>query len=76
MRAMKKYYPVDYKMFWKMAKKQKITIPKLNIDLNEDILDKLINSTLIHSKPLKNALGKNYKSILSKREMKKIYSLM
>jgi 3-deoxy-alpha-D-manno-octulosonate 8-oxidase len=76
MRAMKKYYPADYKVFWKVAKKQKITIPKLNIVLNEDILDRLINSTLVHSKPLKNALGKNYKSILSKREMKKIYSLM
>ena len=31
---------------------------------------------MIHSKPLTNALGINYKNILSKNELKKIFTKM
>jgi len=79
MRGMEKFYPREYKEFFEMAKKQNIEIPKLSkyIDkLDDEIVEKLYNSTIIHEKPLSNALRDNFKEILTKEKVKEIFEKM
>ena len=78
MRGMREFYPKEYNLFWKMVSRQKIKVPKLNLNLNinklENISKKLIKSTLIHEKPLTNALGKNFRKVLTNKKMIKIFN--
>ena len=79
MRAMKNYYPNYYSLFWSFVKKQKIIIPKIFKNKNlidERIYQQLKKSTLIHKKPLTNALGKNFRKILNDRVLKGIFLQM
>ncbi len=69
MRGMKEFYPKYYNEFWKMASMQKINVPKGNFsNLTQKEYDKCYELTIIHSKPLVNALGKNYTRILTKKK--------
>ncbi len=78
MRGMKKFYPKEYNLFWKMVAKQKIKIPKLNLKLDSNILNNtsknLIKSTVVHYKPLTNALGKNFRRILTNKKIIEIFN--
>ena len=79
MRGMKEFYPKEYDEFFEMAQKQNIKIPTLKKyveNLNEDIFKKLYNSTIIHEKPLSNALGKNFKQILNYDKVKEVFLKM
>lgn len=76
MRGMKEFYPKEYDEFFEMAEKQNIKIPTLNKyvkTLDEEIFEKLYNSTIIHEKPLSNALGDNFKDILTYEKVKEIF---
>ncbi len=58
MNAMEEFYPTEFEEFSAMAKKQGIEIPKgIAANLDEETYLKLYNSTVIHEKPLSNALG-------------------
>lgn len=66
MRAMNEYYPNEFNEFWSLTDKQRIEIPDgicENLSLKE--YEALYNATIIHEKPLTNALGSNYKKILT-----------
>jgi 3-deoxy-alpha-D-manno-octulosonate 8-oxidase len=76
MRAIKEFYPYNYNEFWHLAKKQRIFIPRLNLKYNKILFNKLIKSTLIHKKPLQNALGKNYKKILNSAKLTELFKKM
>ncbi len=77
MRAMKEFYPVEYDEFWEMCDRQKVFIPKGVCDnLADDQYNKLYESTIIHEKPLVNAIGNNYKSILTKDKVIEIFKKM
>ena len=78
MNAMEEFYPNEYFEFMQMAQKQKIHIPKgIAADLDEETYLKLYNSTVIHEKPLSNALGDNYKDeILSLKKVTEIFKRM
>ncbi len=74
--SLKKYYPLYFNKFSKYAKSNKIKIrgiPKIKTQVK---FEKFYDSVMIHSKPLTNALGINYKNILSKNELKKIFTKM
>ena len=73
-KASKEFYPKEYKEFYGFIKKHNIFIPK-NIckNLSNFQKDQLYRSTIIHSKPLKNALGHNYKNILTKKKVIKLF---
>ena len=77
MRSMEKFYEKEYKEFWDFVKKHKILIPK-NVcqNLTNDQLERLYQSTIIHEKPLTNALGSDYKKILNKNEVINIFKGM
>lgn len=77
MRAMADYYPQAYDEFWTMVDKQKITIPSgICNRLNEADFEALFNATIMHQKPLTNALGENYKSILTFKKVVELFQAM
>jgi 3-deoxy-alpha-D-manno-octulosonate 8-oxidase len=77
MRAMKEFYPDEYKEFWQMVKEQEIEIPEgVCRNLSDDQYDKLYTSTVIHEKPLTNALGEKFKEILTKEKVIEIFRMM
>ena len=66
MRAMEQYYPKEFDEFWSMAAKQNVKIPEgLCRDLSYEQYQALIDATLIHEKPLTNALGVDFRKTLT-----------
>ena len=77
MNAMQPFYPQQYEEFFRMAKKQKVSIPSgICRNLNDDQYDRLYKASIIHEKPLTNALGENFINILNKDEVIKIFKSM
>lgn len=77
MNAMEEFYTKEFEEFNLMAEKQGIKIPKgIAANLDEETYKKLYNSTVIHEKPLSNALGDNFKEILSYEKVKEIFKRM
>lgn len=76
MRAMEEYYPKEYDFFWKLVKEKKIKIPRNILNNIDKKIEKLVNSTLIHEKPLKNALGDNFKKHLSVDKLTELFKMM
>ena len=77
MNAMEEFYPSEYKEFMKMAKKQNIEIPKgLASDLDTETYQKLYNATVIHEKPLSNALGDDFKKVLTLEKVTEVFKRM
>lgn len=77
MRAMKEFYELEYIEFWNMVKKQNIYIPKgVCKNLLERDYENLYQSTIIHEKPLTNALGVQFKKILTKQKVVELFKEM
>jgi 3-deoxy-alpha-D-manno-octulosonate 8-oxidase len=77
MRAMDEFYPDEYNEFWKMVNKQKIEIPKgICNNLTDEQYDQLYASTVIHEKPLTNALGENFNEVLTKEKVIDLFNMM
>ena len=77
MNAMEEFYPKEFEEFNLMAQKQGITIPKgIATNLNDEIYLKLYNATIIHEKPLSNALGDNFKNILTLEKTTQLFKRM
>ena len=66
MRAMKPFYPQGYELFWKMVDKQDIVIPeRVCADCSDAQFNALYQASIVHEKPLTNALGENFRDILT-----------
>jgi 3-deoxy-alpha-D-manno-octulosonate 8-oxidase len=77
MNAMEEFYPKEYKEFFEMAKKQGIEIPKdIGANLSSETYLALYNSTVIHEKPLSNALGDSFKEKLTLEKVTEIFKRM
>ena len=77
MRAMEEFYPREFDEFWKMVAIQKVKIPEnLCKNLSDKKFEQLYNSTIIHEKPLRNALGDDFKNILTPEKVKDIFEKM
>jgi 3-deoxy-alpha-D-manno-octulosonate 8-oxidase len=77
MRAMQPYYPNEYEEFWKMVERQEVAIPEgVARNLTDEQYEQLYASTVIHQKPLTNALGENYRDILTKEKVVEIFKAM
>jgi len=77
MRVMEEFYPVEYKEFWQMVKQQEIRVPEgICQNLSDEQYDQLYASTIIHEKPLINALGENFKEVLTKCKVIDIFKRM
>lgn len=74
MRAMKEFYPAEYDEFWGFVDIQGVEVPRLGGMLwDSDTLDRLTAATLLHEKPLSNALGPDYRSVLTPARMVEIF---
>jgi len=77
MTAMEAFYPKEIEEFWKMADKQGVDIPRgIAKNLPEEKYNTLYNSTVIHEKPLANALGQYFADILTFEKVKETFKLM
>jgi len=69
------FYPNEFSEFSNMMKKQNVTLPKnIYATLSEQQRDQLYLSTICHENPLKNALGDEFKTILTKEKVLSIFS--
>ena len=77
MNAMEEFYPKEFEEFNLMAQKQGIEIPHgIAANLDEEIYEKLYHATVIHEKPLSNALGDDFKNILTFEKVKEVFKRM
>jgi 3-deoxy-alpha-D-manno-octulosonate 8-oxidase len=77
MRAMESFYPREYAEFWEMVGFQEIDIPiGMASNLSESQYQRLYEATVIHEKPLTNAIGPHYKTILTKEKVTEIFKDM
>ena len=77
MRAMEEFYPEAYAEFWNMAEKQDVEVPEgICRDLSDDQYRALIDATVIHQKPLTNALGADYRRLLTDEKIIELFKKM
>ncbi len=77
MNAMEEFYPREFEEFNMMAQKQGVKIPKgIASNLDDETYLRLYNSTIIHEKPLSNALGEDFKNILTMEKVTEIFRRM
>lgn len=75
MNVMGEYYPKEFNEFMEMMEMQNIVLPK-NVfkTLSDQQKEQLYKSSICHNKPLSNALGDNYASILTPEKVLSIFS--
>jgi len=74
MTGMQEFYPAEVEEFLRMAERQKVNIPRgICRGLSPEQFDFLYRSTIIHEKPLTNALGKEFKKILTREKVEEIF---
>ena len=77
MRAMEEFYPEYFAAFWTMAEEQDIKVPRrVCKDLSDDQHRRLYESTIVHDKPLTNALGENFMEILTAEKVREMFEKM
>jgi 3-deoxy-alpha-D-manno-octulosonate 8-oxidase len=77
MRAMAEFYPSACDEFWRMVENQQVDIPQgICRDITDDVHEQLYNAAIVHEKPLTNALGETFKSILTPAKVRSIFELM
>lgn len=66
MRAVEEFYPLAVEEFWNAVAKQKVVVPEgIARNLTDEQYKTLYDATVIHEKPLTNALGPNFREILT-----------
>ena len=77
MTVLDEFYPNEFEEFQQIMFKHKISLPQsICKELPDEKLEQLYNSSIIHANPLKNALGDNFKEILTKEKVIQIYKRM
>ena len=77
MSVLKDVYPEEYEQFTAMLAKQKVVLPKgICANLTDDQYDALYQGSIVHEKPLINALGPDFKQILTKERLISMFKAM
>ena len=75
--AMAEFYSREVENFWSMANRQKVTIPRgVCRGLSDEQYARLYEATIVHEKPLANALGADFKKILTKDRVIELFRRM
>lgn len=75
--ALSEFYPAEHAEFRVMLEKQKVELPSgVCARLDDDHLARLVAATVIHAKPLTNALGADFRSILTDERVIEIFRRM
>ena len=71
------YYPESVREFRSMMKKYEIILPqRLLADIDEDKLEKMIDVALMLEPLWENALGADWKRIMTRERLKELYECM
>ena len=74
MTAMEEFYPKEFEEFISMIERQKTDLPQgLCNNLNQNQYESLYQATIVHEKPLANALGSDFRNILTKEKVKELF---
>jgi 3-deoxy-alpha-D-manno-octulosonate 8-oxidase len=77
LKGLAEYYPEAASEMVGFLKKQQIEIPtKINTKVSEEEFEQLRNSTVIHEKPLANALGDNWLQELTDTKIQELFAGM
>jgi 3-deoxy-alpha-D-manno-octulosonate 8-oxidase len=77
MRAMAPFYGSLFDEFWQMVQAQSVEVPKgVCANLASEQYDQLYSATVIHEKPLANALGEDYRLVLTRERVEAIFRAM
>ena len=77
MMAMESFYPREYGVFRAMVDKQEIHIPRgVCSNISDADFKKLHLATVMHEKPLTNALGKEFLELLTEVRVRQIFESM
>lgn len=77
MTAMGEFYPKETAEFRRMAVRQRIHIPRgLCRGLDEARHRRLYEATVIHEKPLANALGPDFRKVLTQQKVREVFLRM
>jgi 3-deoxy-alpha-D-manno-octulosonate 8-oxidase len=77
LRAMEEFYPQAREEFLAMADRQKVTIPTgVCKNLSAEQFRALYDATIIHQKPLTNALGDGFRDILTLDKVVSVFQKM
>lgn len=77
MNVMEEFYPKEVEKFQIMKDKQGVQLRKGVCEgLSDEDYTRLYDSTIIHELPLKNALGDNFKEVLTKEKVIEIFKRM
>lgn len=77
MRAVEEFYPLAVDEFWSAAAKQKVEVPTgIAQNLSDQQYRALYDATIVHEKPLTNALGSNFKEILTFEKVVSMFQKM
>ncbi|WP_035067299.1 iron-containing alcohol dehydrogenase family protein [Nitratidesulfovibrio termitidis] len=71
------FYPEDYPNYVKMIERQGVNLPKgLCANLSDDQMKALVASSVVHEKPLTNALGPDFRKILTDEKVISLFKAM
>ena len=74
MLGMEEFYPRERKIIMDAIKKHNIALSSgICSELSDDQFDKLFESTIVHEKPLINALGEGFRDILNRKKVREIF---
>lgn len=74
MSGMEEFYPKERAIIMDAMKRHKIDLPSdICSQLNDEQFRKLIDSTVVHEKPLSNALGANFREVLTDSKIINIF---
>lgn len=77
MNAMEEFYPRETEEFRRMMDVQKITLPQgLCANLSDSKYQALYDATIVHAKPLANALGDEFANVLTLDKVVEIFQRM
>jgi 3-deoxy-alpha-D-manno-octulosonate 8-oxidase len=74
---MAEFYPEAHDEFFAMAERQHVTIPEgVCRGLSDKQYHSLYEATLVHDKPLTNALGNGYRDVLTFDKVVRLFESM
>jgi 3-deoxy-alpha-D-manno-octulosonate 8-oxidase len=77
MMAMESFYPDEHSEFMGFVENNEVDIPvKVCSGLSDSQFDALYQGTIIHEKPLTNALGEDFRSILTETRVRRLFERM
>lgn len=77
MMTMETYYPTKYREFMHFVESQAVKIPEgVCARLSDSQFGALYQATIMHEKPLVNALGNGYRDILTEARVRELFERM